>query len=49
MPFPRTQERLAQLDEAIQIIRKLWTQDYSDFQGRHFSLTQARCEPKPIQ
>lgn len=49
MPFPRTGERLAQLDEALQVIRSLWTEDYSDFKGRHFSLTQARCEPKPIQ
>ncbi|KAF0108215.1 MAG: luciferase-like monooxygenase [Chloroflexi bacterium] len=49
MPFPRTGERLAQLDEALQVIRMLWTQDYSDFTGRHFTLTQARCEPKPLQ
>src|SRR5512135_664965 len=31
MPFPSTGERLAQLDEAIQVIRALWTQDTSDF------------------
>lgn len=49
MPFPRTGERLAQLEEALQVIRMLWTQDYSDFRGRHFTLTQARCEPKPVQ
>jgi alkanesulfonate monooxygenase SsuD/methylene tetrahydromethanopterin reductase-like flavin-dependent oxidoreductase (luciferase family) len=49
MPFPSTGERLSHLDEAIQVIRKLWTQDYSDFDGRHYTLTQARCEPKPIQ
>lgn len=49
MPFPRTGERLAQLEEALQVIRMLWTQDYSDFKGRHFTLTQARCEPKPVQ
>jgi F420-dependent oxidoreductase-like protein len=49
MPFPRTGERLSQLDEALQVIRSLWTQDYSDFNGRHFTLTQARCEPKPVQ
>ena len=49
MPFPRTGERLSQLEEALQVIRSLWTQDYSDFKGRHFTLTQARCEPKPVQ
>jgi alkanesulfonate monooxygenase SsuD/methylene tetrahydromethanopterin reductase-like flavin-dependent oxidoreductase (luciferase family) len=49
MPFPNTGERLSQLDEALQVIKSLWTQDYSDFKGKHFTLTQARCEPKPIQ
>ena len=49
MPFPHTGQRLAQLDEAIQVIRRLWTQETSDFKGRHFTLNQARCEPKPIQ
>lgn len=49
MPFPSARERLAQLDEALQMIRLLWTQDYSDFAGRHFALAHARCEPKPLQ
>lgn len=49
MPFPSVGERLSRLDEAIQVIRKLWTQDTSDFSGRHYTLTQARCEPKPVQ
>ncbi len=49
LPFPATGERLAQLDEAVQIIRGLWTQEHTDFAGRHFTLAQARCEPKPVQ
>jgi F420-dependent oxidoreductase-like protein len=49
MPFPSTGERLARLDEAIQVIRTLWTNETSDFTGRYYSLSQARCEPKPVQ
>lgn len=49
MPFPPTGERLAQLDEALLVIRMLWTSDSSNFAGRHFTLTHARCEPKPLQ
>jgi alkanesulfonate monooxygenase SsuD/methylene tetrahydromethanopterin reductase-like flavin-dependent oxidoreductase (luciferase family) len=49
MPFPPTGQRLAMLDEAIQVVRKLWTEPTSDFAGKHFSLNQARCEPKPVQ
>lgn len=47
--FPDAKNRLQQLDEGIQVIQKLWTQPLSDFDGRHFSLQQARCEPKPVQ
>ena len=49
LPFPSTPDRLAQLNEAVQIIRSLWTRETSDFAGRHFHLSQARCEPKPVQ
>jgi F420-dependent oxidoreductase-like protein len=49
MPFPSVGERLARLDEAIQVIRALWTQETSDFTGRHYTLAGARCEPKPVQ
>ncbi len=49
MPFPPTGERLARLDEAIQVIRALWTYATSDFSGKYYSLSQARCEPKPVQ
>jgi F420-dependent oxidoreductase-like protein len=49
MHFPSTGERLEQLDEGLQVIRKLWTQETSDFHGTHFRLSGARCEPKPIQ
>jgi alkanesulfonate monooxygenase SsuD/methylene tetrahydromethanopterin reductase-like flavin-dependent oxidoreductase (luciferase family) len=41
--------RLAQLEEGIQCVRGLLTQDTTDFAGEHFTLTAARCEPKPVQ
>jgi F420-dependent oxidoreductase-like protein len=49
MPFPPTAERVGRLDEAIQMIRMLWTNETSDFNGQYYSLSQARCEPKPVQ
>jgi F420-dependent oxidoreductase-like protein len=42
-------ERIRRLDEACQVIRGLWTQETTDFDGRYYHLEQARCEPKPIQ
>lgn len=49
IPFPSVGVRLRQLDEAIQCIRGLLTQDVTNFAGEFFTLTDARCEPKPVQ
>ena len=39
----------AQLEEAIQVCKLLWTRERSDFDGQHFTLSNAVCEPKPVQ
>lgn len=41
--------RILQLEESIQIIRKLWIQKASNFRGKYYSLENAICFPKPIQ
>jgi alkanesulfonate monooxygenase SsuD/methylene tetrahydromethanopterin reductase-like flavin-dependent oxidoreductase (luciferase family) len=41
--------RIIQLEESIQIIKKLWTQKNTNFQGRHYSVKDAVSYPKPIQ
>jgi alkanesulfonate monooxygenase SsuD/methylene tetrahydromethanopterin reductase-like flavin-dependent oxidoreductase (luciferase family) len=45
--FPSGQVRVAQLEETLQVLRLLWTQDQSTFQGKYHRLLSARCEPKP--
>ena len=45
--FPSPGTRVAQLDEAIQIIRALWTQSPATFHGKHYTIENAYCEPKP--
>ena len=47
--FPRPGERVAMLDEALTVVKMLWTQDSSTFEGRFFHLQDARCVPKPVQ
>jgi F420-dependent oxidoreductase-like protein len=47
--FPPTGERIRRLDEACEIIKRLWTQPVTDFDGRYYHLRQAYCEPKPVQ
>ena len=47
--FPPIGTRLAQLDEALTILRAMWTEDTSSFAGRHFTIRDAVCLPKPAQ
>ena len=48
--FPSNQERLLRLEEAIQIIRKMWTEEpTASFQGKYYQIHNAYCNPKPIQ
>ena len=35
VPFPPTKERLERLDEAVQVIRKMWTEDRANFDGKY--------------
>jgi F420-dependent oxidoreductase-like protein len=47
--FPPARERLARLDESIEVVRRLWTEETVDFDGAHLHLDGAYCDPKPIQ
>jgi F420-dependent oxidoreductase-like protein len=47
--FPPVGVRLRQVEEAIQCVRGLLTQDVTSFDGKFFTLDNARCEPKPVQ
>jgi len=49
IPFPPTKERLQRLDEAVQVIRLMWTEDKASFEGKFYQLRGAYCDPKPIQ
>ncbi|MFN8523183.1 MAG: LLM class flavin-dependent oxidoreductase [Chloroflexota bacterium] len=45
--FPSAAVRIAQLDEAVQIIRKMWTESPVDFEGKHYTLKGAYANPLP--
>src|SRR5437879_5239006 len=49
IPFYTVRERLERLDEACTVIRSLWTERRSNFQGRYYRLTDAPLDPKPVQ
>jgi alkanesulfonate monooxygenase SsuD/methylene tetrahydromethanopterin reductase-like flavin-dependent oxidoreductase (luciferase family) len=45
--FPTNGVRVEQLDETLQIIRALWTQEKATFVGKHYRVIDAQLEPKP--
>src|SRR5436309_726318 len=49
IPFYTVGERLQRLDEACAVIRSLWTQDRTNFNGRHYQVSDAPLDPKPLQ
>lgn len=48
-PFPPLKERLEQLDETIQILKAMWTEDSPAFTGKHFKVYDAFNNPRPVQ
>jgi F420-dependent oxidoreductase-like protein len=47
--FPPIGVRQDQLEEAAQIVRSMLTMDSTTFSGKHFQVTNARCNPKPVR
>jgi len=48
-PFPKIQDRMDMMEEALEIIKLLWTQPKPSFNGKHYSIKDALSSPKPVQ
>lgn len=49
IPFLPIGQRMDILEEGIQVVRKLTTEERANFAGKHFTLVDAACNPKPVQ
>jgi F420-dependent oxidoreductase-like protein len=49
IPFRPIKERMDILEEGVQVVRLLTTQERSTFHGKHFQLENAACYPRPVQ
>jgi alkanesulfonate monooxygenase SsuD/methylene tetrahydromethanopterin reductase-like flavin-dependent oxidoreductase (luciferase family) len=45
--FPKPAVRVAQLEETIHIIRKMWTESPATFEGQYYQIRNVYCEPRP--
>ena len=48
-PFPSLGARLGALEETAQLLRRLWTEERTTFEGKHYTVRDAVCEPKPVR
>lgn len=47
--FPRAGERLAMLEEGVEVMRQLWTDGVATLDGEHYQVDGAICRPLPLQ
>lgn len=49
LAFPSTPSRVRMLEEAIELIKELWSGRWTTFKGSHYTLEGAAQEPRPVQ
>ena len=47
--FPSARVRIAQMVEGIEVMKAMWTEPSASYEGRHFRIDGAQCDPKPVQ
>jgi F420-dependent oxidoreductase-like protein len=47
--FPSAGTRIAMLEECVEIVKRMWTEPDARFDGKHFRVDGAQCDPKPVQ
>ncbi len=47
--FPKSIVRIERLDEALDLIKGLWAEENASYSGKHYTLKDAVCLPKPLQ
>lgn len=49
IPFPSGGQRVRMLDEALEIVKRMWTDQPASFSGDYFTIEEALLEPLPVQ
>jgi alkanesulfonate monooxygenase SsuD/methylene tetrahydromethanopterin reductase-like flavin-dependent oxidoreductase (luciferase family) len=49
IPFPTASERFEMLEEQLEIVHGLWSEDVFSFEGRYYAFEECRFLPKPVQ
>ena len=49
LDFPSTSARVRMLEESIELMRRLWTEEEVTFEGSYYTLAGAKNDPGPVQ
>jgi F420-dependent oxidoreductase-like protein len=49
IPFPKPSVRIGRMKEAVEIVKKMWTEERASYAGKYYRIDEAVCEPKPLQ
>lgn len=49
VPFPPLKERFERLEETLQIVLQMWSDDEGPYVGTHYQLAETMSVPKPVQ
>jgi F420-dependent oxidoreductase-like protein len=48
-PFLKASDRIRVLRETVEIVKAMWSEPDVSYDGKHFQLDGAQCDPKPLQ
>jgi F420-dependent oxidoreductase-like protein len=47
--FPSAAQRIAGLEDTVEIVKRMWSEPDASYSGRIYSVAGAQCDPKPLQ
>ena len=48
VPYPPLSERFERLEETLQIVLQMWSDDDGPYEGTHYRLAETICSPRPL-
>jgi F420-dependent oxidoreductase-like protein len=49
LPFPPLRDRFGMLEEALRLLRRVWTDDDGPWSGTHYTVAETTCAPQPLR
>lgn len=47
--FAKPSDRIGMLRETVEIVKAMWTQEETTYDGKYYKMHRANCDPKPLQ